>query len=84
MRVFSFENKRSWLELAYRVVLTVAAYTALPFLPRQAPRAGCAWRKRTMDKPTEDQIRQRAHELWEQKAQSHFAAITTACLTGGQ
>src|SRR5450759_6023535 len=30
------------------------------------PRAGCAWRKRTMDKPTEDQIRQRAHELWEQ------------------
>ena len=31
-----------------------------------APSAGCAWRKHTMAKPTEDQIRQRAHELWEQ------------------
>src|ERR1019366_9027810 len=37
-----------------------------PFSPHKPPRAGCAWRKRTMDKPTEDQIRQRAHELWEQ------------------
>ena len=37
-----------------------------PFSPHKPPRAGVAWRKRTMDKPTEDQIRQRAHELWEQ------------------
>ena len=63
---FSFGNKRSWLELAYRVVPTVAACTASPFLPHKPLRAGCAWRTRTMDKPTEDQIRQRAHELWEQ------------------
>ena len=54
---FSFGNKRSWLELAYRVVPTVAACTASPFLPDKPPRAGCAWRRRTMDKPTEDQIR---------------------------
>jgi hypothetical protein len=34
---FSFGNKRSWLELAYRVVPTVAACIASPFLPPQAP-----------------------------------------------
>ena len=64
---FSFGNKRSWLELAYRVVPTQLR-PAQPrlFSPPKPRRAGCAWRKRTMDKPTEDQIRQRAHELWEQ------------------
>jgi hypothetical protein len=42
-----------------------AACTASPRLPRK-PLEEAVLRERAMDKPTEEQIRQRAHELWEQ------------------
>ena len=42
-----------------------AACTASPRLPRK-PLEEAVLRERAMDKPTEEQIRQHAHELWEQ------------------
>jgi Protein of unknown function (DUF2934) len=62
------QEQLSNIRIGHRALLESMACTALPQKTRSSagwPYSSLQWPRRIMEKPTEDQIRQRAHEIWE-------------------